>query len=89
MVCQHGSRPLQRIAVFLDLKKTFDTVNHDILLRKLQMYGFGKNVLTLLRCYRHIEHMSVTKYDFRSETNNLWHSPGKYTWPSSVHHLYK
>ena len=44
-------RGLYNLVVFLDLKKAFDTVNHEILLRKFQMYGFGENALTLLRCY--------------------------------------
>ena len=37
------------IAVFLDLQKAFDTINHDILLKKLEMYGMGSPVLNLLR----------------------------------------
>ena len=38
-------------AVFLDLKKAFDTVNHEILLRKLSYYGIRENELAWFRNY--------------------------------------
>ena len=81
-------RGLYNLVVFRDLKKAFDTVNHEIILRKLQMYGFGKKALTLLRCYltHRTQRCQIVRYAFKSEKNNLWHSSGEYTWLSSVHH---
>ena len=39
------------IGVFIDIKKAFDTVPHDILLKKLHAYGIRGNALKLLKNY--------------------------------------
>ena len=35
-------------AILMDLTKTFDTLNHNLLLRKLKAYDFNTNALTFI-----------------------------------------
>ena len=37
------------IGIFLDMSKAFDTINHDILIHKLQYYGFNDTAVKLLK----------------------------------------
>ena len=50
-IYQNLDKSKRIIATFLDLAKAFDTVNHDILLSKLERYGIRGKVLLLFKSY--------------------------------------
>ena len=57
-------------ALFLDLSKAFDIINHDLLLAKLKAYGFSPNALKLMHGYLNNRKQQVQiKNKFSSESS--------------------
>ena len=57
--------------VFIDLSKAFDTVNHDILLAKIDHYGIRGNALSLFRSYLSDRKQYTVIENFKSKTCNI------------------
>ena len=62
---------LYTITVFLDFSKAFDTVNHDIMLRKLDRQGFRGNTNDYFRSYLSDRRMYVSVNGCDSETTTM------------------
>ena len=54
------------LVVFIELKKAFDTVNHDILLKKLELYGINGQAVNLLTSYLSNRHQKCQIDNFVS-----------------------
>ena len=59
--------------IFVDLQKAFDTVNHEILLCKLNYYGFRGIINDWFRSYLYERKQKVCINGFESETKILHH----------------
>ena len=58
-VLQRIAGTAQVDAVYFDLAKAFDKVDHEILLRKLHNFGVGHNIVKRLRSYLVGRHQAV------------------------------
>ena len=61
------------LGVFIDLPKAFDTVDHTILIRKLEMYGIKGINLAWFRNYltNRIRYISIT-HNLETDTKNIY-----------------
>ena len=59
------------IGVYLDLSKAFDTIAHDILLHKLDYYGFRGIVLDWFRDYLSKRTLYVSYNDSKSDLKTI------------------
>ena len=55
--------------ILIDLQKAFDTINHDILINKMEFLGFSKNVIYWFRSY-------LSNRRFIVNLNNTFSEPG-------------
>ena len=60
------------VGVFLDLKKAFDTVDHQILLDKLYAHGLRNNIYEWFKSYLANISQYVMYNNSKSETNTLY-----------------
>ncbi len=75
------------IAVFLHLQKAFDTINHDIMLEKLKLYGLEEPSMNLLSSYLANRAQLCSVNGVLSGL--LWNSTRFNPWASSISNLYK
>ena len=59
------------IGVFIDLKKAFDTIDHSLLLKKIENYGIRGKALNWVKSYLNNRQQYVYFNDTKSDVLNI------------------
>ena len=70
-VCNAVEKSETTIGIFLDLSKAFDTIDHDILLYKLEYYGFRGIVYDWFKDYLNNRKQFVSYQSVKSDFSNI------------------
>ena len=57
--------------ILIDLQKAFDTINHEILINKMEFLGFSKDVILWLKSYLSYRKFRVNLNKFFSESEQV------------------
>ena len=88
--CVNIDRGLLNGVIFIDLKKAFDTIDHEIILKKLTKYGVDQDALKWFKSYltNRMQRCNVNNH-LSSASPKLWRTSGVNNWSSSFLNLYK
>ena len=79
------------VGIFLDLSKAFDTLDHGILLNKLEHYGIRDTALQWIKSYFSYRYQFVQFHQnrFSDADHKMWCTTRFHSWPSIFHTLHK
>ena len=88
--CVNIDRGLLNGVIFIDLKKAFDTIDHEIILKKLTKYGVDQDALKWFKSYltNRMQRCNVNNH-LSSASPKLWRTSRVNNWSSSFLNLYK
>ena len=76
-------------AIMMDLSKAFDTLNHELLIAKLEAYGFDKSALAILLSYLS-DRWQRTKINTSFSTwSEVFSTSGIYFGTTIIQHIHK
>ena len=50
-LCEHLDKQIREEVIYTDTSKVFDRVDHQILIHKMESFGFSTDFLALVKCY--------------------------------------